>query len=148
MTYWPPKRIYLLYDVTNLSVLFANLSSFFIDLEKRYQVAKEILDTEKKYLSCLRTLKEVRFIARYWVSTGWWSLSLSRVPKFTRGKRILHVLFTDSRLLNKLQQTSRFHSWPVNPLKPDISLYILHTLYISYGTDNLYWLFNSQYLFY
>jgi len=27
--------------------------------EKRYQVAKEILDTEKKYLSCLRTLKEV-----------------------------------------------------------------------------------------
>ncbi|XP_020619624.1 rho guanine nucleotide exchange factor 10-like isoform X2 [Orbicella faveolata] len=27
--------------------------------EKRYQVAKEILETEKKYLSCLRTLKEV-----------------------------------------------------------------------------------------
>ncbi|XP_068728544.1 uncharacterized protein [Montipora capricornis] len=27
--------------------------------ERRYQVAKEILDTEKKYLSCLRTLKEV-----------------------------------------------------------------------------------------
>lgn len=35
---------------------------FFFNTEKRYQVAKEILETEKKYLSCLRTLKEVRFI--------------------------------------------------------------------------------------
>ena len=36
--------------------------SFSFDTEKRYQVAKEILETEKKYLSCLRTLKEVRFV--------------------------------------------------------------------------------------
>lgn len=39
--------------------------SFCLDIEKRYQVAKEILETEKKYLSCLRTLKEVRFVRLY-----------------------------------------------------------------------------------
>lgn len=38
---------------------------FSFDTEKRYQVAKEILETEKKYLSCLRTLKEVRFVRLY-----------------------------------------------------------------------------------
>ena len=38
------------------------LSMFSFFIEKRYQVAKEILDTEKKYLTCLMTLKEVRFI--------------------------------------------------------------------------------------
>lgn len=34
---------------------------YFFHTERRYHVAKEILETEKKYLSCLRTLKEVRF---------------------------------------------------------------------------------------
>lgn len=41
------------------------LSTFSFFIEKRYQVAKEILDTEKKYLTCLRTLKEVRFIGAF-----------------------------------------------------------------------------------
>ena len=52
-------------DITSMSMQSVKLSAFFyiiIYIEKRYQVAKEILDTEKKYLTCLRTLKEVRFI--------------------------------------------------------------------------------------
>ena len=49
-------------DIASLSMQSVKLSTFSFFIEKRYQVAKEILDTEKKYLTCLRTLKEVRFI--------------------------------------------------------------------------------------
>ena len=48
-------------QMPNVDKLIVNVHVSFLGIERRYQVAKEILDTEKKYLSCLRTLKEVRY---------------------------------------------------------------------------------------
>lgn len=81
--------------------------------EKRYQVAKEILETEKKYLSCLRTLKEV-FEEPMRESN---LMSSKEIDVLFPGE-LVHILTSHTHFMKDLEE--RLQNWKLHGIVGDI----------------------------